>query len=161
MDFTAFSVLFLALWTLFASIWCTIANIRVKTFIRWLWKQFYGIRHSIFNIFWGCFASIWCTVAKILAKTFIRGPWNRFYGNHRSFFSILEVVFCQSEVPLPRYGQKPLFAGFETDFTAIAVLFLQHSSMFCVNRMQRCKDTGENVYSPSFKPVLRHSPFYF
>ena len=64
------------------------------------------------------------TTAKIHAKTFI--PWllNQFYGIHISSFSTLEVIFSRSKVPLPSYGRKGLFAGFESGFTGLAVLLL-------------------------------------
>ena len=62
---------------------------------------------------------------------------------------------------MPKYGRIRLFAGFETDITAFAVQFLEVWSLFWVDWRYRCKHTGENVYSPGSKPVLRHSQFYF
>ena len=120
------------------------------------------VRHSLLfsEHFDGYFKSIVCTVAKIQAKTF-RQLWNRFYGIYRFFLSTSVVILHQSYVHLPRYAQKRCFAGFETGFTAFSVNFWALRWLFCVNFTCRCKDTGEDVASPSLKPVLRHSLFIF
>ena len=103
----------------------TVAKKRTKTFIRWCWNQFYGIRSSIFNtgIY---FESIGGTVAKIQAKMLICRLWNWFYGISCSFFffSGLEIILSWSKVSLPRHERKQLFAGFEKGFVALIVLFL-------------------------------------
>ena len=70
----------------------------------------------------------------------------------------LEFFLHQSEVPLPRYGRKPLFVGFEIGFTAFAVQILALWGLFCVDLSYRCQ---ENLYLMAYKPFLRHSPFYF
>ena len=58
-----------------------------------------------------------------------RWLWNMFYRicffkNHFGGF------LRQLQIPLPRYGHKCLFASFETDFTAFAVLFSPLSRVF-------------------------------
>ena len=84
------------------------------------------LRHSLFyQHFGGNFGSIYDTVARLQAKIFIHQYCNWFYGIRCSIFSTLEVIFSRSKVPLPRFGRKCSFVGFETSFTAFAVLFLE------------------------------------
>ena len=85
------------------------------------------LRHSpfFFLYFGGYFTTIGGTFAKIRAKTIINRLRNRFYSIWRSIFITLEVVLRRSDVTLPRYGQKCLFAGFEIAFMIFAVLFLE------------------------------------
>ena len=44
-------------------------------------------------------------------------------GICRSFWSTSAIILDQSNVPLPRYGQKHCFTAFATRFTAFAVVF--------------------------------------
>ena len=64
------------------------------------------------------------TVIKIQEKTFKNWLWNQFYSFCCFIFSTLEDILSRSEVPLPRYRWKCLFAVFETGFTAFRVLIL-------------------------------------
>ena len=105
--------------------------------------------------------SIQSTVSKMWAKAFIHLLLNQFYGIRCFIFSTLEFILSGSKVLLPRYGQKRSFSGFETSFTAFAVLFLALLWLFCVNRIYHCQDVGESVYLPAFKQVLRHLLFFF
>ena len=91
---------------------------------------------------------------------FISRLSNRFYGIHFSIFSTLDVSFSLSKLPLPRYGRKRSFAGFQTSFMAFDVLFLALWSLVLVDRRYCCQDTGRNFHLPSFKTVLRHLLFY-
>ena len=100
-------------------------------------------------------------VAKIRAKTFIRRLWNWVYDIRRSIFRPFVVILGWLEVRLRRYGRKLLFASFEIRFTALAVLFLEHSRLFCINWRYGCQDTIENVCLPALILVLRHLLFYF
>ena len=90
-------------------------------------------------------------------------PWfrNRFYGICHSFFSPLKVFLPRPEVPLPRFGQKRVLAGFESVFMAFAVHFLAHCRFFCVYRRYHSQDMGINVCWPALNLVLQHSPFFF
>ena len=49
----------------------------------------------------------------------------------------------------------------KTGFTSFSTLFRALWCLFYVNRMYHCQDTGENVSSRVFNPVLGHSPFFF
>ena len=62
---------------------------------------------------------------------------------------------------MPRFGQKNLFAGFKIGFTAVDVLFLEHWKLFCIDWRYGCKDTGDNVYSPTLKLSVLYLPFTF
>ena len=134
------------------SILGTYAQIQAKTFILWLQNRFQRLfrvnwryrfkdidenvyllackpvlRNSpqfYFQNFGGYFESIEGTFALIRAKTFIRQLRNWFFGIYCFIFRTLEVTLSQWEVLLPRYRQKHSFAGFDTDFTAFAVLFV-------------------------------------
>ena len=75
---------------------------------------------------------------------------------HSPFFFIsLDVFLIRSDIPLPKYRQKCVFAIFEIGFTAI-VHFLAHLRFFCVHQKYRCTNTCENVCSPDLTPILRH-----
>ena len=98
-------------------------------------------------VLWRFFASIEGIVAKIWAKTCVRSYWNRFYGIRHSIYSTFEVFLFRWEVMLPRYVQKRVYVGFETGFTAFAVLFLALWRLFCVDRRYCCQNIGENVFA--------------
>ena len=66
----------------------------------------------------------------------------------------------RSEVPLQKYGQKRVFASFETVFTAFVVIFLPLCMVFYVDLRYRCQHTGINVCSLALKQFLRHSPYF-
>ena len=76
------------------------------------------------------------------AKTFICRLWILFYNIHCSIFSTLEVILCQSEVLLPRYGRKRSFVLFETGFTTFVVLFLAIWRLFLVDWKYPCQDAA-------------------
>ena len=122
-SFTAIAVLFLALWRL----------LRVN-------QRFHCQVTSIKGI-----------VAKIRAQTFILRLWNQFYSIHCSIFWTFECIFRRSNSPLPRYWWKSSISGFETGFTALAVLILELWRLLLVDWRYRCQDSGENVHSPSFE----------
>ena len=46
-------------------------------------------------------------------------------------------------------------------FTTFVVLFFEQCKLFCVDWMNGCQITGENIYFPSVKLGLQHSPFYY
>ena len=78
------------------------------------------LRHSTFCFyhFGSIFQSIGNIIAKIQAKTCV-------------FSTSLEGFLGRSEISMPRYSQKRVFAGFKTGFTAFAVLvFLAHWRFF-------------------------------
>ena len=72
---------------------------------------------------------------------------NEFYGICCSFFINLDVFLRPLVVPLPRYGHKLVFAGFEIGFTALAVLFLALRRYFCVDHRYLCEDTRKTSVS--------------
>ena len=129
-SFTALVVLFLTLWRLF---WVdqryrcpdTGENVHLPAFKPVL-------LHSLFYFlyFWGYFKAIKSTFAKIQSKTFICGLLNRFYDICCWIFSTLEFIFSWLKVPLQKFVKKWSFNGFETSFTAFAVLFLALGGYF-------------------------------
>ena len=56
--------------------------------------------------------------------------------------------------------RKRFYVGFENCFTAFPVLFEALRWGFCVNWMNFCQNTGENVSSPALKPIIQHSLFF-
>ena len=114
------------------------------------------LRHTpfFFGQFVGYFLSIWPTFARIQAKTLVRRLWNRLLVIHCSFLNILVVILRQFDVPLPRYRQKCWFAGFETEFTAYAVLFWALWWYFCINRTYHCQDMDATILLAPLKPFL-------
>ena len=81
--------------------------------------------------------------------------------DNRLFLCTLVDFLRLSDVLLTIYWRKRFYVGFENCFTAFAVLFEALRWGFCVNWMNCCQDTGENVSSPALKPVIQHSPFFF
>ena len=79
------------------------------------------------------FTSIGHMVVKIRAKTSIQYLWNWVYGILRFICRTLETILRRLEVLFPRYGRKRLFNDFEIGFLAFAILFLEHSMLFCVD----------------------------
>ena len=94
--FTAFVLLFLALWRLFLVDQRFHCKDTAKRFIRRLWKRFYGIRCSIFSTLENIFSQL-KVPRQDTAKTVIRLLWNLFIGICCSIFSTLEVIFSRSK----------------------------------------------------------------
>ena len=94
----------------------------------------------------GYFVSIGGTVSKIRSKIFIWRLWSRFYVIRCFIFSTLGVILSQLKMYLPRYMWKRSLSGFETDFTALADLFLELWRLFKVDQRYRCQITGKNVH---------------
>ena len=67
------------------------------------------------------------------------------------------AILLQSDVFLPRYGQKRFFTFFQTSFIAFTSLFWALWWLFCLSMTYSCKETGKNVLSQVLKKVLRHS----
>ena len=77
-----------------------------------------------------------------------------------SFFSFLHIILLPSELTLLRYGHKRVFDGFQTGFTAFAVLFLKLLN-FLLRRSEGplLKYVLECVFA-SFETGLVHSSFF-
>ena len=54
-----------------------------------------------------------------------------------------------------------MFAGFDSGFMAFVVLIFSNLRDFYVDLRYHLQDTRINMCSQAFKPVVRHSPFYF
>ena len=193
----AFTVPFLALWRFFSVNQKHHCQIRAKMCVCRLWNWFYGIRRCFFStlavilrllkvllpkygwkrVFAGfetgftafavIFLALWrffCVDLRyhshIQAKPSVCRLWNRFYSFRCSFFSTLEVFLHRSKVLLHRYGQKRVRWN-EISFCGIHCSFFSTLNVFCIYRRYCCQDTGKKVCLQPFKPVLRHSPFFF
>ena len=131
--FTAFTVLFWAIWWLFCVNWTYRCKDTGKNVALSPLKSV--LRHSpfFFEHFGGYFPSIGHTVTNISATMLLLWLWNRFYCIRSSFLSILMVILRQSNVELSRYRWQCCFAGFETAFTVFAVLFWALCGYFASN----------------------------
>ena len=156
-SFTAFAVIISAFWRLYLldRRYCC-QNPRKKVHMPAL-KPVLRDQLFYFQHFGDYFESIEGTFIKMRIKTFIQQLLNQFYS---IIFSSLEVILSILKVLLPKYGQKCLFAIFQTDLTAFPVLFLTLWRLFCVDRRYSCNDRFEKFNTP-FKSLLRHSLFYF
>ena len=160
-SFTAFDVLFLALWRLYWVDWRYCCQDTGKNVYAPALNPVLRISLFYFEHFLGYFESIECTVAKIWAKVFIRLLWNPFYGIRCYICSNFMVISSWSEVLLPRYGTNSSFLSFETGITEFAVLFLALWKLVWVDWRYCCQDMGENIHFPALKPVLGDSLFWF
>ena len=141
-DFTAFIILFLALWRIFwvdRKYLCQDTNENVH--FR-LWIRFYSTCCSIFTTL-----EVILSRSKVWLKTFISSHLNRFYCICCSIFSTLEVILTWSMLIMPRYGQKRSFDNLEAGFTAFAVLFLALWRLFWVDQRYSCQDKNKNLHS--------------
>ena len=81
------------------------------------------LRHlsHIFEHFSAYYVSIESTFAKIRAEMFLRRFRNQFYGIRCTLLITLVARLRQLDIPLPRYGLKCFFAGYET---GVAIYFI-------------------------------------
>ena len=90
---------------------------------------------------------LFCIYSRYLCKEKCEKIYSRtlngVYGIRTFILRILEVILLRLEVRLPKYGRKFLFADFKIQFTALAVLLLEHRMLISVDWRYGYQNTDE------------------